>query len=139
MAANTAIKKGRFELVDIRRAWDFIKPDIERLKFEHQLDWRVEDVYAHCLFGKAVLWGCADGFVIVRPQHNQFSLEIELFVWICISKHDDGLSEYHPDICAIAKDVHATSIIFESPRPGFLKLARQKHWPTMTSYRLAVA
>ncbi|WP_031431833.1 hypothetical protein [Methylomicrobium agile] len=128
----------RFELVDIRLVWDRIKADVDALKAEYNLDWRSEDVYAQCLMGRAFCYVCPDGFVIVKPQENPFTLAKELFVWICVGRGGDDLNEYYPDICAIAKDIYATAIIFESPRPGFRRLAERNHWPGMTAYRLPV-
>lgn len=132
------MKNTRFELVDIRLAWDRIKADVIELKTRYNLDWRPEDVYAQCLIGRAFCYVCQDGFIIVKPQENQFTLAKELFVWICVSRASDGLTEYYPDICAIAKDIYATAIIFESPRDGFRKLAKCNGWQAMTEYRLPV-
>jgi hypothetical protein len=130
----------RFELVDIRLAWDRIKADVAALKAEYNLDWRPEDVYAQCLMGRAFCYVCQDGFIIVKPQENQFTLAKELFVWICVSRSraGDGLTEYYPDICALAKDIYATAIIFESPRDGFRRVAERNGWYAMTEYRLPV-
>jgi hypothetical protein len=128
----------RFELVDIRLTWDRIKADVAALKAEYNLDWRPEDVYAQCLMGRAFCYVCPDGFVIVKPQENPFTLAKELFVWICVSHAGDGLTDYYPDICAMAKDIYATTIIFESPRDGFRRVAERNKWQSMTEYRLPV-
>lgn len=128
----------RFVLTDIRVAWDHIKDDVSALKTQYNLDWRPEDVYAECLMGRAFCWMCADGFVIVRPQENRYTLAKELFVWICVSRAEDGLNDYYPDICEIAKDIGAETIIFESPREGFRRLAARNGWPSMTAYQLPV-
>ena len=129
----------RLKLIDIRLAWSGINPIVERLKNQHHLDWKPEDVYAQCLMGRAFLYSCNDGFVIVKPQENQFTLDKELFVWICYSMHHDGLTEYYSDICAIAKSIHAKAIIFESTREGFKKIAQQNNWQAMTSYKMPVS
>ena len=133
------IENCRFKLIDIRLAWGNIKPVVEDLKNKHHLDWRTEDIYAQCLMGKAFLYTCNDGFVIVKPQENQFTLDKELFVWICYSKHNDGLTEYRQDINAIAKTIYAKSIVFESTRDGFRKIAQQNNWQAMTSYKMPVS
>jgi hypothetical protein len=108
------------------------------LREKHSFDWKCEDVYAQCLMGRAFCYTCSDGFVIVKPQENQFTLESELFVWVCISSAIDGLTEYNEDIRAIAKDINATSIIFSSPREGFRKIAKQNGWQSMTEYKFPV-
>lgn len=128
----------RLKMTDIRLAWDIIKPDIDALRVDLNMEWRSEDVYSQCLTGKSFLWGCSDGFVIVHPRENPFTLEKELFVWICVSHIGDGLTEYYPDICAIAKDVHCTSIVFESPRDGFRKLAKANNWRSLTTHKMQV-
>lgn len=128
----------RLKLVDIRLAWNAIKHDVAKLQALYNLDWRPEDVYAECRAGASFCYMCDDGFLIVRPQENRFTLAKELFVWICVSRAQDGLTEYRSDINAIAKDIHATSIIFESPRDGFRKLAKANNWPAMTAYKLPV-
>lgn len=128
----------RLALVDIRLVWDSIKPNIEQLRVQWSFDWRAEDVYAQCLIGRAFCYTCADGFIIVKPQENQYSLSKELFVWICYSRANNGLVDYFPDINALAKDIYATRIIFESPREGFRRLAEHNNWRSMTNYTLPV-
>lgn len=132
------IENCRLKLIDIRLVWGNIKPIVEDLKNKHHLDWSPEDIYAQCLMGRSFLYSCNDGFVIVKPQENQFTLDKELFVWICYSKHNDGLTEYYDDICAIAKDIYAKSILFGSSREGFRKIAKQKGWQSMTEYKINV-
>lgn len=132
-------KKHRFLLRDIRQVWGQVHPAIGALKTRYALDWRPEDVYAQCMSGLAFCYMCDDGFLIVKPQENQFSLEKELFVWICHSTHDNGLADYQADICALAKEIYATTIVFESPREGFRRLALKNKWPAMTSYRMPVS
>jgi hypothetical protein len=128
----------RLQLQDIRWVWESIKPAIVELKDKWQFDWRPEDVYAQCLIGKAFCYTCDDGFVIVKPMENQYTLAKELFVWVCYSEAKDGITEYYTDICAIAKEVYATTLIFESPREGFKRVAKANHWQTMTTYKLRV-
>jgi hypothetical protein len=128
----------RLALRDIRLVWDRIKPDITALRDKWAFDWREEDVYAQCLMGRAFCYTCDDGFVIVQPRENPYSLDKELFVWICVSSAIEGLTEYNDDIRAIAKDINATSIIFGSPREGFRKIAKQNGWQSMTEYKFNV-
>lgn len=128
----------RFNLVDIRLVWDSIKPAIEQLREQWGFDWRAEDVYTQCYIGRAFCYTCAEGFIIVKPQENQYSLSKELFVWICYSTANNGLIDYLPDINALAKDIYATRIIFESPREGFRKLAKHNNWRSITNYTLTV-
>ncbi len=130
--------KSRLTLLDIRLVWGRVKPPIADLIAQYDLDFKPEDVYAQCLMGRAFCYVCDDGFIIVRPQENQFTLGKELFVWICYSKHNNGLVEYHDDICAIARDIYATEIIFMSPRAGFKRLAERQNWKVMTEYRMPV-
>jgi hypothetical protein len=128
----------RFTLVDIRLVWDRIKPDIEKLRSAWSFDWRPEDIYAQCLMGRAFCYLCEDGFVIVQPRENPYSLAKELFVWVCVSHAKDGVLEYNRDISELAKEINATAIIFSSPREGFKKMAQQQGWRSMTEYTIPV-
>jgi len=131
-------KATRFKLVDIRLVWNDIRPHIEKLKADWNMDWKAEDVYAQCLMGKAFCHTCDDGFVIVQPRQSEYTLDKELFVWICYSTANDGLTEYYDDICLMAKSVYATTIKFCSPREGFRKLAKQNNWQAMTEYTITI-
>ena len=138
MTSTQVGRYGRFVLHDIRSVWEIIKPDIIKLKEKWGMDWRYEDVYAQCLMGRAFCYSCNDGFIIVKPQENQFTLAKELFVWICCSTASNGLMDYHPDISKIAKDIYATTIIFNSPRDGFIKVAKANNWTALTEYQIPV-
>ena len=128
----------RLILQDIRLVWDAIQPNIAKLQKDHDFSWRPEDIYAQCLMGRAFCYVCKDGFLIVKPQENQFTLAKELYVWICYSVATDGMIEYRLDINELAKDIYATSIIFESPREGFKHLAKNHRWRSMTNYTVPV-
>jgi hypothetical protein len=130
---------GRFGLFDIRRVWHLIKADIEFLITRYRLDFRPEDVYAQCLIGRAFCYLCDNGFLIVKPQENQFTLEPELFVWICCGEGDNLIDDYYEDLLLIAQDIHAVRIVFETPRYGWKKYAKAKGWePAMVTYRFPV-
>jgi hypothetical protein len=135
---TSTIPSQRLRLQDIRLVWDTIKPAIEALKVQWQFDWRAEDIYAQCLMGRAFCYTCEEGFMIVKPQENQFTLAKELFVWLCYSRATDGLSDYYPDICGLARDLFASTIVFNSPRDGFIRVAKANKWPAMTEYRIPV-
>lgn len=130
----------RLQLVDIRIIWDRIKPYIQDLRDRYGMDWRPEDVYARCMAGTSFCWVCKDGFLIVSPRENVFTLRKELFVWICVGwSGEDLIDEYFDDIREVARDVGATAILFESPREGFRRIAQKRQWPSMTTYTLGVA
>lgn len=132
-------KKNRFQLHDIRRVWDLIQADIAYLKTRYNMDWRPEDVYAQCLAGRAFCYLCEDGFLILKPMENPFTLEQELFVWICCGSGDDVVTDYYPDICELAREIGATVITFESPREGWIKHAKARGWKAaMVTYRVPV-
>lgn len=134
----TDIKDCRLKLRDVRLVWDDIRPYVIEIRDQHNLGCKQEDVYAQCLYGNAFCYTCDDGFVIVKPQEDHHTLKKELFVWLCYSHGKDALIEYHDDICAIAKDIHAESIKFVSSRPGFQRLAKQNGWLAMTTYKMPV-
>ena len=128
----------RFQLADIRTAWDSIKQSVEQIRVDCKVEWRSEDVYAQCYAGHAFLWMCDDGFMVVKIQCNQFTLAKELFVWICWSGHAKGISEYMPDIKDFAAEHQCKKVVFGSPRKGFSKLADQNQWRQVTEFSFTV-
>lgn len=129
----------RFKLADIRKEWDAgVSDQVKRLGNKLGMDWRPEDVYAQCYAGHAFLWLCDDGFMVVKITQNQFDLEKELFVWICCSSSENGITDYMEDIKIFAKEYQCKRISFESPRSGFHRLARQNNWKEMTRFTFSV-
>ena len=129
----------RLQLTDIRLAWPAVKPHVEALHNRYEMDWRPEDVYALCLSGHSFCWMCSDGFVIVNPRENPFTLQKELFVWICVHwGNNDLYEEWISDISEVAKQVSASTLIFESPREGWGRIAKKHGWRSMHNYQVPV-
>ena len=61
-------------ITNIRDEWDWIRPALVELKEQiPSLTWRPEDVYAECLYGKAVLHVSPEGFVITKVITDQYT------------------------------------------------------------------
>ncbi len=103
---------------DIRQCWDQIKSGLEQIRTEMRADWRLEDIYSLCLFGKATVYTAPEGFVILVRMTNEFTAEPYLLVLVCY-----GLGQvqelYWPEIEQIAKEAGCLYVECLSPRRGF--------------------
>lgn len=100
-------------LVDIRDEWYWIKPALEELKEQiPSLTWRVEDVYAECLYGNALLYTAAEGFVIINVMTDQYTKERTLFFWIAWAKGVGGSNviNYLPFFEDVGKQLECSSL-----------------------------
>jgi hypothetical protein len=113
------------QLADIRREWDRLKPHIERLHARIKPEWRPEDVFAECAHQKAFLYLSEEGFLIVQPITDAYSLEQYMHVWIGLS-YDGRIGEgmalrYSKELEELARANGYRRITFESPRAGWLR------------------
>lgn len=115
------MKPNELTPAQIRSEWDRVRPQLEGLAKGQ--DWRPEDVYAECLYGRAVLYTCPEGFVVLKELVNQYSGEKYLFIWVaCGSGSVEGhtlINWYWPQISVIAQSVGANRVSFESRRNGY--------------------
>ncbi len=78
-------------ITNIRDEWDWIRPALVELKEQiPSLTWRPEDVYAECLYGKAVLHVSPEGFVITKVITDQYTKDRTLLFWIAWARELGG-------------------------------------------------
>jgi hypothetical protein len=128
----------RLQLADMRAHWDTLKPDIESLREKIGASWRSEDIYAACVNETAFLYLSPEGFCIIQPVTDTFTLERYMHIWIAISTSDRITGEeltslYQPEFDRIARSNGYRRYTFESPRRGWLKrLDRLAGWRQKT-------
>ncbi|TQV82865.1 hypothetical protein [Aliikangiella coralliicola] len=115
---------------------------LSKLHQRYKTDWKPEDVFAECVNGKAELFENKQGFIILKVNTNRFNLHKTLFIWILHSYQasNNVLAEerYFEWLKALAKDVNAKSIQFETYRAGYERIL-PKEWQTkMISYSWSV-
>lgn len=110
--------------VDIRQAWDKVRPGLEEIHSGQDCEWRPEDVYAFCTTGRASLYLAEsdEGFAVLRKHANTFTGEVTIFIWAVWGEGDRILERYWPELERIAKGEGASVLKFESKRPGFSRL-----------------
>jgi|APCry1669192062_1035393.scaffolds.fasta_scaffold00042_6 hypothetical protein len=88
----------------IRSCWPFVLDGLKEVKKLRGGTWRFEDVYADCVHKVAHLWLADEGFVIFRPEVDDYSGQKILLVWMAWGQSDDDLiDKYLPQIVDIAK------------------------------------
>lgn len=103
---------------DVRIAWDSIRHGLDQVRTQMHADWRPEDVYALCLWGKASLYTAPEGFVVLVRMQNEFTSEPYLYV---MAAHGDGMvqEKYWPQIEHMARQAGCAYVECLSPRRGF--------------------
>lgn len=124
---------GKLEPTDIRRVWPRIKPDVENLLRETGADFFPEHVFAKCLNGVAHLYTASEGWVVLEPQRNPYTLDYEILVWLAYGKGVNLIEMYQAQIDAIAREAGATRLVFYSPRRGFERVAPAFGWTPVTT------
>lgn len=112
--------------VDIRKVWDFIKPGLEVIQSISKPEWRVEDIYADCKYGKAFLFVDSsdyNSFVVLQSYECTSRGDHVLFVLAAYSPHYDAYMESKDEVERIARETGCRWIEFASPRRGWEKKA----------------
>ena len=109
------------EQADIRDVWDEVKFGLERTKEKSNATWRIEDVYAACLVGKAFLYVGEPGFVIVQPKEDPITGEPELLVWVAFSCEHHSVERFQTAVDNLGKDHGFKKLVMQSSRPGWDK------------------
>jgi hypothetical protein len=109
---------------DLRNWWATVKPGLDRILRKSPEPWIPEDVYAHCVSGKAGLWmamkdNYAVGFVVGYPNGNTFH------VWCAYGNLSGDLKTWFSKVEDIAKAAGSTRIAFDSWRSGWNKKATE--------------
>jgi hypothetical protein len=103
-------------VADYRHLWDRIAPVIAKMLRRSVERFRLEDVYAALHAGRATLFACDRGFVILREYTNLDTGEKSVTVWIGASYGGrNAIEEYEPQLVALARQAGATRLVFNTP------------------------
>jgi hypothetical protein len=105
---------------DIRREWDRIKGHVADILGD---DERPEEVYAECRSGKAHLYLCDHGFVVLKRYVRDDTGEPEVLIWLGYGEGGKDLANlYLPELEALARKAGAKSLAFRTRRRGFERI-----------------
>lgn len=118
-------------LKDIRDEWDWVKFALEDLKSQiPSLTWRVEDVYAECLYGHALFYTAEEGFVIINVITDQYTKERTLHFWICWAEVLGGhnVIKYLPFFENVAKQLECKYLEVWTPVDQLEVYLKENGW-----------
>ena len=118
------------KLGDIRREWDWVKKGIQEI-FEQfpWLEYRVEDVYASCITGNAVLYITEEGFTVFTIEEHPVTLEKTYLCWVAWKKEGNDLVAKHFDFfCKEAKKLNCKKLGVKTPIDKLEKILTQTGW-----------
>lgn len=126
-----------FLIVDIDEFWPRIGPLVLGVD---PSDNAGDDLRRCCRRGEALCLLSDDGLVVVNAQLNRYGTgEVELFIRMAVSSNEAGTiqrNEAHLD--AIAKDMGATRLVFQTLRPGMHKVLNPEWQVRHTVFERAV-
>jgi len=126
-----------FQLADIEAEWPRIRPLVSGVDPD---DNDGEVLRRECRENRALCLISGDGVLVVNLQPDNYGRgELELFVWLAASWSAQGAiqrNEAHLD--AIAKELGAVRIVFQSVRPGMRKVLGPQWAVRHTTYERAV-
>lgn len=109
----------KLALADIREVWGEVRLGLEHVRQKTEAPWRVEDVYAACVVGKAFLYVGEPGFIVCQPQEDKLSGKPELLVWVAYSRDQDSVERFQPAVDALAREAGFSKLVMWSNRPGW--------------------
>jgi hypothetical protein len=102
---------------NIRKVWFDVRLGLLSLKAKcPNLRWNIEDVYAECVNGTALLWHEDGRFVIFKSYVDELTLAKVLWVWVACGK---GLLEQQARLDDFAREEGYDEIRLTSPRLGW--------------------
>lgn len=110
-------------LQDIRDCWEEIYPGLDHTRRKIGAPWRPEDVYAACVAGRAHVYACDEGFIVVQPQINAFNGRPEMFLWVAYARGQGNIDAFQDQVDELAEEHGFGRIVMWSNRPGFQKSA----------------
>ena len=117
------------EFVDIRKAWNVVKPGLEAIHSESHPDWRIEDVYAACVGQRSFLLmdtaRTASGFIVLQTKSHPFRDSKIMLIWIAYDPVPGSLMTYADELEALALNTGHSEIEFLTPHRGLWDLAEQ--------------
>lgn len=125
------------QAADIRLHWDRIKGPIAQI-LESDGD-RPEDVYADCRHGKAFLYVCEHGFVVLRRYLREDNGRPEVLIWLGYGEGGrELLAMYQSQLEDLARSVGADTLVFRTRRRGFERLADSRWRVRAYEYEMRV-
>ena len=106
------------QAVDVRTVWDRIYPAIQKIHSELPWsDWRLEDIYAACMNGQAVVliqsdMEPQDAFGVVRIDTCEQTGKKSLFLWLAWCENEEGAEKVYKDLDMIATENACEHITF---------------------------
>ena len=116
------------QAVDIRDHWTGVKPAIQKIMADLPWqDFHIEDLYAQCLKGDAVLFIDGDvspreSFFIAKIKKNEVGENI-LFLWIAHSTSPETAAQSHEGIEEIARSAGCVAVEFMLGSPDLAEYA----------------
>lgn len=104
-------------ITDIRVAWPQIRDQVAALC----TDERPEDLYAACLYGKASLLMCEDGYVICRLQEDNTTGQQQMWIWQASASISGAVEKYQHELDQLCIKSGASVMMMASSRKGWRK------------------
>lgn len=115
-------------IADIRVEWPRIKDAVTELCKDGPE--RAEDVYAACVYGKATLLTCEDGFIVCRIEQCAYTTRQIMFIWKASATIYGAVDKWQAEVDRIAKEQGATMLQMASTRSGW---KRVDGWSELTT------
>lgn len=113
--------------------------DIERIKRRYGFDFPIDVLLREYDAGILALYICDDGFIVAKKNRDTYTDRLELYLWFAASWSGvNVLDRYYDDIQALARGLGCQSIVFDTKREGFKRMAKRKAWNVQHSYRIAL-
>ena len=121
---------------DIRREWPRIRDAVAAiLAGDGETP---EEVYAECRFGRAQLYVCAQGFVVLKKYLREDNGCPELLVWLAQGEGGGLLQAHLPQLERIARELGAATLVFRTRRRGFARLLDARWQLRALEYQLEI-
>ncbi len=121
---------------DIRREWPRIRQEVAAILAGD--DEPPEELYAECRFGRAQLYTCPEGFVVLKKYRREDNGRPELLLWMAQGAGGGLLRRYLPQLEQIARDTGAATLAFRTRRRGFERLLDQRWRLRAVEYQLDI-
>jgi hypothetical protein len=129
------------EPCNIREVWDKVRPGLEEIKAQwpDTCAWLPEDVYAKVLYKDAVLYYTEDGFAVCTIETDEYSGEVDFFIWIAWSPEDKRggmLKKYWTSFTEVAESLGCTGVSTGSLHPALKSFRPMTEMYTKYRYKV---
>lgn len=121
---------------DIRREWPRIRAAVTAILAGDEET--PEEVYAECRYGRAQLYVCEQGFVVLKKYPREDSARPELLVWLAQGEGVGLLHRHLPQLELIAREIGAATLAFRTRRRGFGRLLDGRWQLRALEYQLKI-